>query len=456
MRIIYGGLAWLGAFVAAPLFAAPFDLLTGVDVGLWPGIDRTVPLDPVNGIVPGTFRDGDRLAGTSDVGPVVQYNGLGVPLFEPNHVGALSFLFRRGSVPLFGPQLPFLGVDFLGGPLLDLDGDLNNGVRSLVPVNLGGGLFATPIEIPGSSSHIDLVIDPAGGVVTLAGFDATGTNEGGTNIGPGIATILVTLAGTTPDGGNDGNPPNPAFDTRTGTLTPFSGNSGTLTGVYRIQDLQVELWYDSILGNSATASVLGTFQHFTRFGGWLVLRDCATGQFPVLTGEGLGTTQWPAIDTTAVGLVFNTAHGLEGGLATIESTLGIDEFTLPGNGGLPLIDGGGDLGAWLDGVVIPLLGPDRDAFVTLESAAFGINNSGDPIYGDTIGYDLVAIAAADSIFPVGDINGDGAADLGDAGALVNVLLDPASSSPCEIDRADVNGDGSADGRDVQSFLDVLL
>ncbi|MFQ5501418.1 MAG: dockerin type I domain-containing protein, partial [Phycisphaerae bacterium] len=270
------------------------------------------------------------------------------------------------------------------------------------------------------------------------------------------ATVLLTLAGTTPDGGNDGNPPNPAFDTRVGTITPFSGNSGMLTGVYLIQDLQVELWYDSILGNSATASVLGTFQHFTRFGGWLVLRDCETGVFPVLAGEGLGSTQWPAIDTTAVGLTFNTAHGLEGGFATIQSMLGIDDFTLPGNGGLPLTDGGGDLGAYLDGVVIPLLGPDRDAFVYLESAAFGINNSGDPIYGDTIGYDLVAIAAADSVFPVGDVNGDGVADLGDGGVLINVLLDPASASLCEIGRADVNGDGSADGQDIQALLNVLL
>lgn len=456
MRIILLVLAWMAVLVAAPLNAAPFDLLTGVDVGLWPGVDRTVPLNSVNGIVPGTFRDGDRLAGTSDVGSVVQYMGLATPLFDPNHVGSLSFLFRRGSVPLFGPQLPFLGVDFLGGPLLDLDGDLNNGVRSLVPVDLGGGLFATPVEIPGSSSHIDLSFDFSLGDAVLNDFDATGTNEGGTNIGPGIATVLLTLAGTTPDGGNDGNPPNPAFDTRVGTITPFSGNSGMLTGVYLIQDLQVELWYDSILGNSATASVLGTFQHFTRFGGWLVLRDCETGVFPVLAGEGLGSTQWPAIDTTAVGLTFNTAHGLEGGFATIQSMLGIDDFTLPGNGGLPLTDGGGDLGAYLDGVVIPLLGPDRDAFVYLESAAFGINNSGDPIYGDTIGYDLVAIAAADSVFPVGDVNGDGVADLGDGGVLINVLLDPASASLCEIGRADVNGDGSADGQDIQALLNVLL
>src|SRR6185295_11583475 len=124
----------------------------------------------------GSFADGDRLAGTSDTGATVVYQGNGTPMYQPNHVGAMSFLFRRGSVPIPGfGELPLMGIDFLGGPLLDLDGDNSNGVRSLVPV-AGNPM---PVEIPGSNSHVLMSFNFAVGTATLTSIDATGTNEGG-------------------------------------------------------------------------------------------------------------------------------------------------------------------------------------------------------------------------------------------------------------------------------------
>jgi len=448
--------ALLAASVSAAS-AAPFRLMTGVDVGLWPGTDRSVDAVPGPSVA-GTFRDGDRLAGTSDTGSAIVFQGSGTPLHPPNHLGTLSFLFRRGSfvVPFAGVQQPILGIEFLGGPLLDLDGDLTNGSRSLVPVVDNMGIAATPVEIPGTFSLIDLSFDLAGGVVTVGNIDASGTSEGGLNICAETATTVTTIAGTTPTGGNSGKI-NPAFDTRSGALTAFSGSSGGLSGVWRIDGLQVEIWFDTALANSATAADLGTFQYFCNFSGWLVVRDCNTGLFPALAGEGLGSTIWPAVDVSQVGNTFNTAINVFGPTATIVDAIAGDDFTQPGNGGLALTDAGGDLGAYFDSVVVPLVDPQAEAFVYLQSAGFGINNSGDPVFIDTVGYDAVFVAEATApLSPMGDINGDGSVDLADADALVSVLVDPASVAPCDAARADLNGDGSADGLDIQPFLGVLL
>ena len=51
-----------------------------------------------------------------------------------------------------------------------------------------------------------------------------------------------------------------------------------------------------------------------------------------------------------------------------------------------------DLGAYLDTVVVPSLFPHALSFVYLEASGVGVNNSFDPVFGDTIGYDAVIIA----------------------------------------------------------------
>ena len=121
----------LGCVSGAAARADRYYLLTGVDAGQYPGQDRYIPpYEPPT--VTRAVQDGDRLAGTSDVGAVVSYQGTGAPLYAPNYAGSLSLLWRRGHVPW--ENAPLLGIEFLGGPLLDLDGDLGNGVRSYVPV----------------------------------------------------------------------------------------------------------------------------------------------------------------------------------------------------------------------------------------------------------------------------------------------------------------------------------
>ena len=55
----------------------------------------------------------------------------------------------------------------------------------------------------------------------------------------------------------------------------------------------------------------------------------------------------------------------------------------------------------------------------------------------------------------GDLNRDGAVDLGDIPLFVNVLLD-RPADPGHVYRADMNNDGSADGRDLSLFVSELL
>jgi hypothetical protein len=425
---------------AAPAAAGTFDLLTGVDVGKYVGARRSADAVPGPSIT-GAFDDGDRLAGTSDVGGDVEFVGSGTPLFEPNHVGAFSFLFRRGSVPAVGSYVPIQGIDYLGGPLLDLDGDLMNGSRMLVPV-----MGMTPVAIPQTSSFIDLSFDLTAG----QGFDAS------------LAITLTTIAGTTPTGGKTGAI-NPSIDTRLGNLTAFTGVSETLGGVWRIDNLGYEVWYDSISPNSSTAADLGSFQHVGEFRGWLIFRDCDTGQFPTLAAEGLGTTLWPEVDLSLEGAVVNAAIDVFGPTATIirgptndDYAFDGDDFAIAGNGGVALTDAGGDLGAYFDAVVVPHLDAAAQAFVYLESAGAGVNNSGDPVFLDTVSYDVVLVAQDLAAAPVGDVDGSGAVDIGDAAALVDVLLDPGSASPCALGRADVNGDEDVNGQDVPALISKLI
>ncbi len=436
----FSALAVVCLFLTGAAVADKFTLLTGVNVRNWPGSARSVTPVPGPGI-DGTFYDGDRLAGTADDGPQVQFVGVGTPMFQPNEFGSLSFLFHRGSVPIpFTGQMPLMGVDFLGGPRLDLDGDAQNSTRSLVPVS-----GATPVTLPGIESFIELRCDYAAGLVELINIDATGSNEGGPGIQAETATVVVTLAGTANDG-TRGPAINPDIDTRLGTLTPFAGG-GSLVGVYRIADLGYEFWYDSIDPASGSADVLGTFQFLGVLNGWLIERDPTTGQFPTLAGQGLGSTAWPQVADQYVGQTYNTAHGLAGGSATIEEGHPNDVFTAPGNGGEALSDFGGDLGAYLDAVVVPMLPASAERFVYLEGAGFGINNATDPIFADTIAYDVVLIAA--DLSCTGDINGDGAIDLGDLALLL-------ASYGLDASHPDYNSDADFDGSGVVDLGDLAV
>jgi len=430
-----------------------YTLITGVDARLYPGAAR--PLMPVPGPgFPGTLSDGDRLAGTADIGGTVNYVGTGTPLYQPNEFGSTSFLFRRGTVPA-GPSnvVPLMGIEFLGGPLLDLDGDLNNGVRSLTPV-----FGQTPVAIPDSASVIELAVDTSAGTIGLTRVDFTGTNEGGPNVGPNIATIVVTLAGTDPQG-VPGGPINPAIDTRSGSLTVFSGDDGELSGVWRISNLGYELWEDTIDPNSASADVLGTMQFLGTFRGWIVERGPG-GQFPTLTGRGLGGTLWPLVDTSAVGSTVNTANGLAGGTATIRDGTTRDVYSTPGNGGLALADFSGDLGAYFDQVIVPRVPADSPRFVYLEAAGFGVNNSNDPVFTDTVSYDVVLIAAAEPRcrgFLRCDANCDGAVNNFDIDAFVLALQDPAAYAvqfpDCDlVCNNDADGDGLVNNFDIDPFV----
>lgn len=389
--------AALSIVFSASVFAEPFNLVTGVDSRLSPGTPRPIFPDPGPSQAPGTFVDGDRLAGTSDTGPPVAYAGTGTPVFDPNEFGSLSFTFRRGSVAA-GPNIiiPIMGIDYLGGPLLDFDGDAGNGSRSLVPA---GGITT----LPGTDSSIDINPNFGSGTIQLLSADMTGNSEGSDSFGPEIAVTVNVLAGTATDG-TPGSPINGGVDTRSGSLAAFTG-TGSLQGVYEINNLGYEMWQDSAL-DGPNGPFLGTFQYLGQLSGWLITREVG-GSFPTLAGQGLGTTAWPAVNVSEVGNTFNAAHGAP--TATISGGTASDDFTVAGNGGLPLTDNSGDLGAYLDNVVIPALAADVTSFVYLESAGFGINNSFDPVFGDTVSYDLVIVAGSDCIVTPGG-NGDGDGD----------------------------------------------
>lgn len=442
----------------AAVRAERYYLLTGADARLYPGTARNVAPTPGPGF-PGQFSDGDRLAGTADRGATVNYLGNPPqPLIPPNAYGSLSMLFRRGSIPAGGPNLvPLEGIEFLGGPLLDLDGDTGNGVRSLIPVT-----GQTPILMAGTSSYIDLSFDLSGLTVALLDFDATGTNEGAPGFGPALATVIVNLAGTGTQNQPPAAPINPTVDTRSGTLVPFTGPGGTLSGVYRIQDFGFELWEDTILDSPSTGPFLGTLQFMGSWRGWLIERG-ASGAFPALAGQGLGTTLWPLVNTSQVGNTFNTAYPIAGTTATITSGIGGDQFTAAGNGGLALTDFAGDVGAYIDQVVVPLTPASADRIVFLEAAGWGINNSFDPLFADTICYDSVIIAAGDSCegFVRCDANCDGAVNILDINAFVLAISDAAAYQAmfptCSLRcNTDINRDGLTNVLDINPFVNCIL
>jgi hypothetical protein len=317
---MFVAIATLG-LIASTATAQKFELLTGVNAGNYPAQARSIPGDNGLGVYP-DFYDGDRLAGTSDDGPPVVFLGSGTPLYAPNEFGSLSFKFRRGTLP-FGGFFPLMGIEFLGGPRLDLDGDPNT-PRDLTPTQ-----GVTPAEIPGISSFIELEFDFANSDVTLVNIDALATNETGPGQSPLAAVAQLALAGTDPNG-TLGAPINPGVDTRSGVLTPETGVSGTLNSVWRIGRLGFEFWEDSIDPGSSSPGDLGTFQILGFFNGWLIERDPTSGQFPTLAGEGL-TTAWPAV-STATGTNVVTATG-PAPVVTIVNAVGTDLYNGPGNGG---------------------------------------------------------------------------------------------------------------------------
>ena len=359
----------------------PFFLVTGIDATRNPDVARTV--SPVSGF-PASFHDGDRLAGSGPTGAAVTWLGEGSPMFAPNQFGAASFLFRRGSIPVGAPnQIPIMGIEFLGGPRLDLDGDLDNETRSLIPF-----IDQTPVVIPGSQSLIDLNLDTVGGTVTIERLDALSTNEGGAGVPSGAGVTVNVLAGTPGSFSGDLVPAepaaiNPTFDDRMGTVAAHA----SVAGVFRIDELGLEFWEDSIGAGFSGAPFMGTLQMISAdMEGWLVTRPSSAAAWPTLTGQ-IGGTRWS--DAASSGVPVLEAHG-PGGAAgqtkTITAGPAADPF---GAEGLANVD----LGAYLDSVIVPGLGQNALSFVYLEAAGFGVNNSFDPIFGETIGYDVVIIAA---------------------------------------------------------------
>ena len=419
------------ALVASTAFAVPFELLTGVDEGRWPGPGRTVvPVAGGGNSQPGTFYDDDRLAGVGTQGPTITFIGTGQPLLAPNEFGALSFVFKRSSVPLGNGQFPYMGIDFLGGPLLDLDGNAGDATRSLIPVD-----GENAVVIPETTSIIDLAIDTDLGAVDLLTFDATGTSEGGPGVSWKVGNTVNVMAGTGPDTTETG-PINPLIDTRLGFVTQHVALNGA-TNIWRIEDLGYEFWQDTLLDNSASADELGTFQFLGAFSGWYVKRDPITREFPTLTGAGIGQTPWPAVGTNGLGETFTTPPGFPAPTATITSGWPADMFDAPNNGG----SGSTDLGSYFDNVVIPTVSPFSDGFVYLESIGFGINNSGDPVYLDSIGYDIVIIAQEEK-----------STDLWDYAGLQRCM-----STPMAVECApfDFDDDADIDSDDYVSFENLL-
>lgn len=357
--------------MGAAAHADPYQLLGGANTGNYPGTNSF-------------FFDGDRLAGTTDDGPAASWQGTGSPFYSPNQFGSLSFAYRRGGIN-FGFPFPLLGIEFLGGPLLDLDGDLQNPTRSVAPVATSPSTFSSnPVEIPNTSSFIDLTLDIPGQSISLNNFDATGTNAGSSGLSPEFGVSVNHLAGTPGTfAGNTANP-GPAINTiddRSGSLTAETGVSGTLTGVYRVNNLGFEIWNDSISPNASTPE-LGTFQTLGELSGLVIQRASTSDPWPSLAGE-VGGTIWPAV------------AGLPG-VDPISSITGLP-VTISGfdGAGLPLTGEGDatmDLGAYLDLVLADYADADALELVYLQSAGFGINNSSDPAFGDTLSYDMVIVA----------------------------------------------------------------
>lgn len=378
-RTVFAVAICTGLLTVSGALADQFQLVTGVGAGTQPGAFRVVTSTSGGN---GFFQDGQRLGGTPSSVPIPSPNPPINYIQNPNQYGSLSFMFRRGSIDFGGPSAtPFVSVDYLGGPLLDLDGDLNNGSRSLVPVN-----GQSAVAIPGSTSYLDLSF--GGGQVSLNNFDANGNNAGAGPASPDQLITVNTLAGTSPTGAL-GSAINPSIDDRTGTASAFLGNSGTLAGVTQIDDLGYEFWQDTISENSSSADELGTAQYLGELRGWKIERDI-NGNFPTMAGEGLGSTIWPSVNTSEVGNSFNNAIGA--GTSTITDGTIRDMFSDPGNGGLALTDFGGDLGAYLDHIAATAIDPLSQSFVYFESAGFGINNPADPVFLDSSGWDVVLIA----------------------------------------------------------------
>jgi len=88
-------------------------------------------------------------------------------------------------------------------------------------------------------------------------------------------------------------------------------------------------------------------------------------------------------------------------------------------------------------------------------AVDGANAREKDLYIYVPGNGLAAYTLRDTTPLVGDVNGDGAVDVSDVNAIVNVILGNVKASVYE-GRADVNGDGAVDVSDINAIISLIL
>ncbi|MEM7245331.1 MAG: hypothetical protein AAF533_08300 [Acidobacteriota bacterium] len=321
---------------------------------------------------PSDVYRGDRLTGTDDDLAPADEAPAQETILLPNEFGSFSFAISPllpqpfADMPFinFGPSA--VGVGYLGGPRLDLDGDAAP-PRSFVPVLDEMGDAVTPAILPGIGSYLTLSLGDSD--VEVVEMDITRTSDVGLqDFGVGVGVL--------------------GDDRAAGSL------SSTAFG-QRIDGLFFEWYEDDISANASGAAWLGAFQRFGNYDGWIIERD-GSGDFPTLAGLGL-SSRFPDANPGDVGTVAaRVPESLFGPVAVIEGL----EFVVPPvpvppatPRGADLAGLGGDFGLYIDTVVAPAVPDDCDYILVLQSVGYGINNTFDPVFGSTIGYDDVFFAA---------------------------------------------------------------
>ena len=112
-----------------------------------------------------------------------------------------------------------------------------------------------------------------------------------------------------------------------------------------------------------------------------------------------------------------------------------------------MADFNGDLGEYLDEVVVQLIDAQSRSFIYLESAGFGINNSFDPVYTDTVSYDVVLIAQR-CLKGNPDLNESGTVNASDLALLLG-SWGACGDTCCP---ADLTADGMVNASDLALLL----